>query len=77
MNPYYTPKTDRRRGQIYRLIFTLARHMKSFTIWNLTPALTKRQARDNCHNLVRLNRLKIIRPGTPGQHGKSTIYTLP
>ena len=76
-NKYYTPKTDRRRGEIYRRIFTLARQVKSFVALDLCPPLTPAQAKFNCMNLARIGRLEKLRPGTCGYNGKPTIYRLP
>jgi hypothetical protein len=74
LNPYYTPKTDRKRGAIYALILYAARHLGRFTTRQLTPTLTLEQAGRNCLALARKGRLQIIQPGTPGQKGKPAIY---
>jgi len=68
-----TPKTDRKRGEIYRSILEYAGHVGCFTFEALTW-LTHEQAVGNLRALALSGRLRIVKPGKTGHGGSPTVY---
>lgn len=67
-------KTGRKRGQIYRMISSVAEFTGGFTVNNLMLVLTRNQASRNCNAMVKSGYLRVILPGTPGHNGRPTLY---
>ncbi len=73
---YFTTKTDRQWGVIWKLIRKIirARRGRPFTRMDFEPSLTSQQARDNLQCMHGRGELAIHKRALRGQYGYPTVY---